>query len=87
MDQNDRSHLHPRSLTKSEKNYAQIQKEALEKVWVVKKFITFLYGRKFTLLIDNAPFTTIFNPYKSLLVTILHADFNAMQYFLSEFII
>ena len=42
-----------RSLTKSEKAYAQIDKEALSIVFGVKCFHQFLYGRVFNLVTDN----------------------------------
>lgn len=37
-----------RTLSASEKNYAQVEKEALSLVFGVKRFHQFLYGRKFT---------------------------------------
>ena len=37
-----------RSLSKSERNYAQIDKETLGIVWSVRKFYNYLFARKFT---------------------------------------
>ena len=55
-----------RTLTQSEKNYAQLEKEALALVFGVKRFHQFWLGRKFALFTDHKPLTTILGPYNSI---------------------
>ena len=51
-----------RTLSTSERNYSQIEKEALSLIFVIHKFHNYLCGRKFTLITDHRPLTTVLGP-------------------------
>ena len=55
-----------RTMTTSEKNYAQLEKEALALVFDVRKFHQYLYGRPFIPITDHQLLTTILGPKKFL---------------------
>ncbi|GFT56254.1 retrovirus-related Pol polyprotein from transposon 17.6 [Trichonephila clavipes] len=50
-----------RSLTETEQNYAQIEKEILAIVFSVQKYHIFVYGEKFSIQIDHKSLTSIVN--------------------------
>jgi transposase InsO family protein len=54
------------SFNSAEKNYPQVQREALALVFALRKFHRYLYGRKFELRTDHKPLLAIFGSHKGI---------------------
>ena len=48
-----------KTLTQSERNYAQIEKECLAVLFACRKFHDYLYGKQFTIYSDHKPLEII----------------------------
>ena len=49
-----------RALTGSERNYQNLERECLATIWGMEKFHYFLYGKEFTLEMDQKPLVSIY---------------------------
>lgn len=50
-----------KALTDTERRYPQVQREALAIVWAVERFYYYLFGRRFTIFVDNRAASFIFD--------------------------
>ena len=55
-----------RTLTKAERNYSNLERQALAVIFGVKKFHQYLYCRQFALETDHKPLESLFNQKKAL---------------------
>jgi hypothetical protein len=74
-----------RSLKKAERNYSQVENEALAVTWAVKKLKKFLWGRRFEIVTDHLPLLRIFNPEKCI-PEMLPGKIKRYALFLREFL-
>ena len=56
-----------RTLSQCEKNYSQVEKEALSLIFGICKFHKYVYGRHFILVTDHCPLTALFGPKSGIL--------------------